>query len=147
MRILFLYLRFGVVYAKDRSSISPENWFLNPKEDLRSNCFLEVVALEFETQGLEPDYSVVGWDADFRIENGKWIAYQMSTRKSPPDWSPVKKDENILFMKNAYRVLLTPSRQGFIIFVPEGCNDDVTRKCENYDETFLYLKSIGIPVV
>lgn len=138
---------YGVVYANDRSSISPENWFLNQKDDLRSSCFLEAVASEFETQGLELDYTIVGWDADFRIENGKWIAYQMSTRKSPPDWSPIKKEENILFMKNAYRVLLTRARQGFVIFIPEGCDTDITRKRENYDFTYNYLKSIGIPEI
>ena len=138
---------YGVVYANDRSSISPENWFLNPKEDLRSSCFLEAVASEFETQGLELDYAIVGWDADFRIENGEWIAYQMSTRKSPPDWSPIKKEENILFMKNAYRVLMTRARQGFVVFIPEGCDTDITRKHENYDATYNYLKSIGIPEI
>lgn len=137
----------GVVYANDRSSISPENWFLNPKDDLRSSCFLEAVASEFETQGLELDYAIVAWDADFRIENGEWIAYQMSTRKTPPDWSPIKKEENILFMKNAYRVLLTRARQGFIIFIPEGSDTDITRKHENYDMTFEYLKSVGFPVI
>lgn len=137
----------GVVYANDRSSISPENWFLNPKEDIRSSCFLEAVASEFETQGLELDYAIVAWDADFRIENGEWVAYQMSTRKTPPDWSPIKKEENILFMKNAYRVLLTRARQGFIIFIPEGSDTDITRKHENYDMTFEYLKAVGIPVI
>lgn len=138
---------YGVVYAKDRSSISPENWFLNQKDDLRSSCFLEAVASEFETQGLELDYTIVAWDADLRIENGKWIAYQISTRKSPPDWSPIKKEENILFMKNAYRVLLTRARQGFVIFIPEGCDTDITRKRENYNTTYNYLKSIGIPEI
>ena len=137
----------GVVYANSRSSISPENWFLNPKEDIRSSCFLEAVASEFEAQGLELDYAIVAWDADFRIENGEWIAYQMSTRKTPPDWSPIKKEENILFMKNAYRVLLTRARQGFIIFIPKGSDTDITRKHENYDATFEYLRSVGFPVI
>ena len=137
----------GIVYANDQSSISPENWFLNPKDDLRSSCFLEAVASEFETQGLELDYAIIGWDADFRIENGKWVAYQMSTRKTPPDWSTVKKEENILFMKNAYRVLLTRARQGFVIFIPEGSDTDITRKAEYYDATYEYLKKIGLQVI
>lgn len=45
----------GIYYAKDRSSVSPENWFLNDKDDIRSSYFLEAVASEFETQGLELD--------------------------------------------------------------------------------------------
>lgn len=43
----------GIYYAKDRSSLSPENWFLNSEDDIRSSYFLEAVASEFETQGLE----------------------------------------------------------------------------------------------
>lgn len=74
----------GVVYARDRNSISPENWFLNGREDIRSSYYLEAVASEFETQGLELDFAIVAWDADFRIENGKWKHYHLSTRVNPP---------------------------------------------------------------
>ena len=134
----------GVVYARDRNSISPENWFLNGKDDIRSSYFLEAVASEFETQGLELDYAIVAWDADFRIENGRWCHYQMSTRLTPPNWSPIRSEDNITYLTNAYRVLLTRARQGFIIYLPEGVDDDKTREPRFYDETFKYLKSIGI---
>ena len=134
----------GVVYAKDRHSISPENWFLNGKDDIRSSYFLEAVASEFETQGLELDYAIVAWDADFRIENGRWSHYQMNTRLTPPNWSPIKSKDNITYLTNAYRVLLTRARQGFIIYLPEGVDDDKTREPRFYDETFEYLKSVGI---
>ena len=134
----------GIYYAKDRSSISPENWFLNGKEDIRSSYFLEVVASEFETQGLELDFAVVGWDADFRIENGKFNCYSMSNRRSPPNWSLIKSENNKTYMKNAYRVLLTRARQGFIIYLPNGNTDDETRLPKFYDQTFQYLKSLGI---
>ena len=135
----------GIYYAKDRSSISPEDWFLNSEEDIRSSYFLEVVASEFETQGLELDFAIVAWDADLRIENGAWSHYQMSTRLKPPNWSRIRSENNIAYLTNAYRVLLTRARQGFIIYIPEGVDDDVTRKREFYDPTFNYLKSIGIP--
>ena len=46
-------------------------------------------------------------------------------------------------MKNAYRVLLTRARQGMVIVVPAGSEEDPTRKSEFYDPTFEYLKSIG----
>lgn len=134
---------YGIEYNK--SNISPKNWFLNQKEDIRSSCFLEEVASEFETQGLEIDYAIVAWDADLRIQNGKWVAYQMSFVKNPPDWSPITNSENKLYLKNAYRVLLTRARQGFIIFIPTGSDSDLTRKSSNYDETFDYLIRIGIP--
>jgi len=134
----------GVVYARDRNSISPENWFLNGKDDIRSSYFLEAVASEFETQGLELDYAIVAWDADFRIENGRWSHYQMSTRLSPPNWSPIRSEDNITYLTNAYRVLLTRARQGFVIYLPEGVEDDKTRAPRFYDETFEYLKKVGI---
>ena len=135
----------GIYYAKDRSSLSPENWFLNSEDDIRSSYFLEAVASEFETQGLELDYAIVAWDADLRIENGKWAHYQMSNRLSPPNWSRIRSENNKIYLSNAYRVLLTRARQGFIIYVPEGVDDDATRKHEFYDPTFFYLRNIGIP--
>ena len=137
----------GIYYAKDRSSLSPENWFLNGEDDIRSSYFLEAVASEFETQGLELDYAIVAWDADLRIENGRWAHYQMSNRLTPPNWSRIRSENNIIYLTNAYRVLLTRARQGFIIYIPEGVDDDATRKHEFYDPTFNYLKSIGIPEI
>lgn len=137
----------GVYYAKDRSSLSPENWFLNSEDDIRSSYFLETAASEFETQGLELDYAIVAWDADLRIEDGKWAHYQMSNRFVPPNWAHIRSENNITYLTNAYRVLLTRARQGFIIYVPEGVSDDATRKPKFYDPTFNYLKSIGIPEI
>lgn len=135
---------YGVYYAKDRNSISPENWFLNPKEDIRSSYFMESVASEFETQGLEVDYALIAWDADLRIEDDKWNFYQMSNRLTPPNWSRINSENNRLYLKNAYRVLLTRARQGFVIYIPNGSNEDVTRKPYFYDKTYEYLKKIGI---
>ena len=133
----------GVFYANDRSSITPQNWFLNEPDDIRSSYFLEAVASEFETQGLEVEYAIVAWDADLRIENGVWKAYQMSNRKTPPNWSIVHNENNKIYMINAYRVLLTRARQGFIIYIPEGTNEDITRVPLNYDETYKFFKKIG----
>lgn len=49
-----------------------------------------------------------------------------------------------MYQKNSYRVLLTRARQGYIIYVPKGNSDDATRKPEYYDQTYDYLKKIGI---
>jgi len=49
-----------------------------------------------------------------------------------------------LYLKNAYRVLLTRARQGMVIFIPEGSDTDQTRKREWYDKTYEYLKSVEI---
>ena len=57
----------------------------------------------------------------------------------------LKIHENKKYLKNAYRVLLTRARQGMVIFIPEGNNDDHTRLKEDYDCTYEYLREIGIP--
>lgn len=106
----------GIYYAKDRSSLSPENWFLNGKDDIRSSYFLEAVASEFETQGLELDYAIVAWDADLRIENGRWTHNQMSNRLSPPNWSRIRSENNVKYLTNAYeRCMMCINQNGAII--------------------------------
>ena len=57
-------------------------------------------------------------------------------------WNNIKKEERKLYLKNAYRVLLTRARQGMVIVVPEGDDEDATRKNSFYDETFEYLSKI-----
>ena len=136
----------GIYYARDRSIISPVNWFLSGKDDIRSSFFLEVVASEFEIQGLELDFVIVGWDADFRIENGHFEYYSMSNRKKPPNWCRIQSENNKRYLKNAYRVLLTRARQGMILFVPKGVDpeEDPTRNKKYYDDIYEYLISCGI---
>jgi hypothetical protein len=42
--------------------------------------------------------------------------------------------------------LLTRAREGMIIVIPEGNQEDQTRKPVFYNQTFDYLKSIGFEV-
>ena len=121
----------------------PEKWFLEGKNDIKSSYFMEEVATEFDIQGLEIDYALVGWDADYRYENGHFECYKPSGSK----WQTINKEDNKRYLKNAYRVLLTRAREGFLIFVPKGDNSDNTRLCKYYDELWEYLKSIGIYTV
>ena len=55
-------------------------------------------------------------------------------------------DIEIRHLINAYRVILTRARQGMVIFVPTGdiSKKDKTVPPEAYDETYEFLKSIGI---
>lgn len=118
----------------------PEKWFLEEKNDIKSSYFMEEVATEFDIQGLEIDYALVGWDADYRYENGHFECYKPSGSK----WQTINKEDNRRYLKNAYRVLLTRAREGFIIFVPKGDDSDNTRLCKYYDELWEYLKDIKI---
>ena len=125
------------------NTIKPVKWFLEGKDDVDSSFHLEVTATEFAVQGLEIDYGIVAWDGDMRYEDGGF-EYKRFTRNM---WCNVNKQERRRYMKNAYRVLLTRSRQGMVIYVPEGNPMDVTTAPELYDGTYGYLKSIGIPEV
>ena len=123
-----------------KNEIAVENWFLNGKDDVRSSYMLEDVVTEFDIQGLELDYSVVAWDADYRFVNGEWTYNNFVGNR----WNAVSSEERKLYLKNAYRVLLTRARQGMAIFVPRGSEDDATRPPEFYDGIYNYLKNIGI---
>lgn len=126
-----------------KSKIDPPIWFLNEKKDIRSSYFLEEVATEFDIQGLELDWTCVCWDADFRFDHGQWDYKNFSGTK----WNNVNKKIDQLYLKNAYRVLLTRARQGMIIFIPMGDPDDHTRQPEFYDQTADYLIRCGIPLL
>ncbi len=126
------------IFVKNEISVS--NWFLNGKEDIRSSYMLEDVVSEFDIQGLEIDYSLVAWDGNFRFSNGEWTYNNFIGTK----WIKISSSVNKLYLKNAYRVLLTRARQGMVIFIPFGSEIDETRRPEYYDGTFDYLKSLGI---
>ena len=123
-----------------KNEVSVANWFLNGKDDVRSSYYLEDVVSEFDIQGLELDYSIVAWDADFRFDGEQWGYYNFSGSR----WMNVASEDRKLYLKNAYRVLLTRARQGMVIFVPEGSDTDQTRKREYYDRTYEYLHAVGV---
>jgi DUF2075 family protein len=146
--------RYGVVvssqaqrlkpYAIDvKSPMNPVHWFLNEKDDVRSSYYLEHVATEFHVQGLELDWACVAWDGDFRYSDDGWKTYEFRGNK----WQKIKKEERKMFLKNAYRVLLTRARQGMIIVVPEGDREDPTRAPHYYDSTYQYLLDIGFNTI
>lgn len=142
--------RYGIVvssqaqrlkpYAIDvKSPIDPIHWFLDNKDDVRSSYYLEDVATEFHVQGLELDWACVVWDGDFRYTSEGWEHKSFKGNK----WQNIKSPDRKLYLKNAYRVLLTRARQGMIIVVPQGEAEDPTRRPDFYDSTFRYLKEIG----
>ena len=129
--------RYGVWVQK---KVDAPKWFLNGKDDIRSSYFLEETATEFDIQGLELDWTILCWDANLRYNNGNFEFFNFKGTK----WQNINKEENILYLKNAYRVLLTRARQGFIIFIPEGDKYDNTMKPSFYDGIYEYFKEIGI---
>lgn len=123
-----------------KNEVSVANWFLNGKDDVRASYALEDVVSEFDIQGLELDYSIVAWDADYRYDGAEWTYNNFVGNR----WNSVNSEEKRLYLKNAYRVLLTRARQGMAIFIPAGSEEDQTRNPAYYNGIFEYLKEIGL---
>lgn len=123
-----------------QNKVDAPNWFLNGKDDVRSSYFLEETATEFDIQGLELDWTILCWDANLRRTHDGFAYYNFNRTK----WQNVNKEDNILYLKNAYRVLLTRARQGLVIFIPTGDRADITMQPAFYDGVYQYFKEIGI---
>ena len=123
-----------------KNEIEAANWFLNDNEDIRSSYFMEDIATEFDIQGLEIDWACVAWGANFHLNSTDWKYQNFKGTK----WQNINKEIDKSYLKNTYRVLLTRARQGMVIFIPEGCDSDKTRPNEFYDNTYKYLKELGI---
>jgi hypothetical protein len=127
----------GIYVQQD---VEPANWFLKGKEDIRSSFYLEDVATEFDVQGLELDWAIVCWDANFRRVNGQWVVHNFSGTR----WQTVHNESQKRYVANAYRVLLTRARQGLIVFVPRGDPEDPSRPPSFYDGIYSFLSDCGI---
>jgi len=146
--------RFGLMASSGAYRLRPEglnvrakmdavHWFLNGPDDVRSAYYLEAVATEFDVQGLEVDWAGVCWDADLRYSANGWEKLSFRGTK----WQRVSKLERQTYLLNAYRVILTRARQGFVIYVPKGDLNDQTRLPDFYDQTASFLEKCGIPTV
>lgn len=159
--------RTGVLITKESARYKPlgihvlpsgdENavhWFLEDKADTRASNYLEDAATEIQVQGLELDYTCLLWDADMRYHDGQWHFYKFNGKTAWVEQTATSesKQELMKYMLNAYRVLLTRARAGMVICVPEGNDhktasgfwEDSTRLPEYYDDTYKYLKSLGL---
>ena len=146
--------RYGIVVSSQaerlkphaldvKTPVNPVHWFLNDRDDVRSSYYLEDVATEFHVQGLELDWVCVVWDADFRFKPRGWEHW--SFRRN--GWQRIRSAERQRYLKNAYRVLLTRARQGMVVVVPRGDDEDPTRPPTFYDDTFDYLARCGMPLL
>jgi len=143
--------RFGMVASSQahrlkphaidvRVDVNPIHWFLSDRHDTRSSYYLEDAATEFQIQGLELDWICVTWDADLRLDQQGWRYHEFRGKT----WNTIQKEERRRYLLNAYRVLLTRARQGMVIFVPPGESSDPTRKPTFYDQTYDYLRGLGL---
>jgi len=123
-----------------RAKVDPPEWFLAPRNDVRSSDALEDAATEFEVQGLELDWACVCWDANLRRGEEQWRTFKFSGTQ----WRRVSDPDRQAFLLNSYRVLLTRARQGIVVFIPLGDAEDTTRNPTVYNEISAFLASCGI---
>jgi len=145
----------GVVVPKDMNVV---DWMLGEPENVDSSYQMEIAASEFKVQGLEIDYAVVVWGGDYQYikdakeikgkknksaldEGGHFLCRGYRGAKRTLCTDPTQK----VYLRNAYRVLLTRARQGMIIYVPKGDKKDNTRMPKFYEDTYNYLHDeVGI---
>jgi len=134
----------GIDVNSGLKGISTQNelgaWYLNSPNDVRSSNFLEVVGSEFGVQGLELDWIGVCWDLDLRRINDKWDFKSFEGTK----WYQVRQPELKQYVLNKYRVLLTRAREGIIIYVPIGDEEDITRPPNLYNAIAQYIIECGV---
>lgn len=130
-------LRSEGIFVDEKPDIV--QWMLAPSDDVRSSNMLEQTQNQYQIQGLEIDYAIVCWDADYRRNDGSWACFNINGA----GWVRYQSEDEA--RGNSYRVLLTRSRKGMVLFVPSGdkAGHDLTRDPRMYDNIALYLKSCG----
>jgi hypothetical protein len=116
------------------------HWFLRGRGDVRASYQLEVAATEFEIQGLELDFVGLCWCNDLLWDGAGWVHRRFNQSR----WIKIRKDSDIEFLTNAYRVLLTRARQGMVIWIPPGIKDDSTLDPAEFDHIAEALEASGI---
>jgi hypothetical protein len=130
-----------------------EHWFLDFRDcesgscdhkycnDVRASSSLEVVATQFEIQGLELDWVGVCWGEDLLWEGGKWECRRFNNKK----WRvlPAAAARKRNYQLNAYRVLLTRARQNMILYMPQPKLEDKSRLHSELDRTAEFFLSCG----
>ena len=97
-------------------------WFNRSPYHPNSCCQLRTTISEFDCQGLEVDFPIIGWGDDMVWDGEKWRLYR---EDEPLD------SENNTYRFNSYRVLLTRGRDGFIVFIPPTTKLDLTYELFN----------------
>ena len=92
---------------------------------------------------LELDWACVVCDADLHYGPDQWEYRSFVGSK----WQKIHAAHRQMYLKNAYRVLLTRARQGMVIVVPHGDVKDPTRDPSFYDPVYTYLVKLGLEAI
>jgi len=140
----------AIFIGTNNDVLNPVHYFLNDSQDVRSSLYLEDAATEFQVQGLELDWVCLSWDADLCLtrpsKTSDQRAWSFHDFKGT-NWQNIHAEDRRRYTLNAYRVLLTRARQGMVIFIPPGDANDHTRPPEFYDETYGFLREVGVEAI
>jgi hypothetical protein len=103
---------------QDTKRVKNAKWYNENLGTKGSCCNMEEVVTEFGCQGLELDMAIVAWGNDFTWSGKNWELRKMRTRIPQIDPHQLR--------LNSYRVLLTRSREGIIVFIPPRPEFDLT---------------------
>ena len=103
---------------QDTKRVKNAKWYNEDLGTKGSCCNMEEVVTEFGCQGLELDMAIVAWGNDFTWSGKIWELRKMRTRIPQIDPHQLR--------LNSYRVLLTRSREGIIVFIPPRPEFDLT---------------------
>jgi hypothetical protein len=127
-----------------RQEKSWADWFLRERGDIRGSDQLEIAATNFDCQGLEIDWGVVCWGNDLvpTIAALEWRVSQFTGTS----WKHANAEKS-RFILNGYRVILTRSRRGQIIWVPRPDGSDPTLPPKDFDGIAEMLQDAGVPLL
>jgi hypothetical protein len=103
---------------QDTKRVKNAKWYNEDPGQPGSCCNMEEVVTEFGCQGLELDMAIVAWGNDFLWNGKEWELRKMRTQIPQVDPHQLR--------LNSYRVLLTRSREGMVIFIPPEAQFDLT---------------------
>jgi len=110
---------FGIKNGfQDTKRVKNAKWYNNSYGEEGSCCNFEEAVTEFGCQGLELDMALVAWGNDFLWNGNEWVLRKLRTRIPQLDPHQLR--------LNSYRVLLTRSREGVVIFIPPKIEFDAT---------------------
>ena len=98
-----------------------------------------MVATEYKCQGLELDWVGVCWSWDLVPAIDSWLPRNLISGSAK--WRTNSKKAQ--YQINAYRVLLTRSRKGMVIWVPPGVEGDTSMSTTEMDKVAEVLVSAG----
>jgi hypothetical protein len=110
---------FGIRNSfQDTKIIKIAPWYNSPRGEPNSGSNLDSVVTEFGCQGLELDMALVAWGDDFLWDGTQWQERKARTQFPQKDQHQIR--------LNSYRVLLTRSRDGILIYLPQLPTFDLT---------------------